>query len=518
MTGLLELREKIKVIYSKYEVFILPVVKFLLAFLVLNTLNGQLGYMTQLDNIALVLIVALACSFLPIGSIVLFAVVFSLMHMYALSLEVALVGLCMYLLMFLLFFRISPRESLVVVLTPLLFLLKIPYVMPVAMGLLGTPASMVSVGCGVAIYYLIQTVSQNASTINTMSAEDAAAKIRLLIDGLLDNKAMLIMITAFAITVVVVYLIRRMSVDYSWTIGIIAGAMINMLILLLGDLLYDTNISVGGVIIGVVVAVLAGKVIEFFRLSLDYSRTEKVQFEDDEYYYYVKAVPKMSVATPTKTVKKINTQSRISESAVKNSTTASGVGSTRSVTTERTTSGAGSTRSVTTERISSGIGNTRNVGSERTVSGTGNTRNVGSERTVSGTGNTRNVGSERISSGTGNTRNVGSDRTVSGTGNTRNVGSERTASGTGNTRNVGSERTASGTGNTRNVGSDRTTSGTGNRRNVTTERTATARNTTQTQRGQSNYNRRNEHTTSGRSVTINSSMTDKNTEEYEDLF
>lgn len=308
MTGLLELREKIKMIYSRYEVFILPIVKFLLAFIVLNTMNSQLGYMTRLDNVAIVLIVSLMCSFLPVGSIVLFAAIFSLAHMYALSMEVALVGLCMYLLMMLLFFRFSPKESLVVVLTPLLFLFKIPYVMPVAMGLLGTPASAVSVGCGVIVYYLINTVMTSAPTLNTMGAEEAAAKIRLLIDGILGNKAMLITVVAFAITVIVVYLVRRMSIDYSWTVAIVAGALTDMLILLVGDLLYDTNLSVAGTILGVLVAVIGGKVIEFFRLCLDYSRTEKVQFEDDEYYYYVKAVPKMSVSTPTKTVKKINTQ------------------------------------------------------------------------------------------------------------------------------------------------------------------------------------------------------------------
>ena len=36
------------------------------------------------------------------------------------------------------------------------------------------------------------------------------------------------------------------------------------------------------------------------------SRTERVQFEDDEYYYYVKAVPKMYVAVKEKQVKTIN--------------------------------------------------------------------------------------------------------------------------------------------------------------------------------------------------------------------
>ncbi len=49
-------------------------------------------------------------------------------------------------------------------------------------------------------------------------------------------------------------------------------------------------------------------VLQFLRCKVDYSRTEKVQFEDDEYYYYVKAVPKVVVAKPEKKVKQINSQ------------------------------------------------------------------------------------------------------------------------------------------------------------------------------------------------------------------
>ena len=93
MTGLLEFREKIKLIYSKNEVFILPVIKFLLAVLTLSVINGQRGYMTRLDNMAIVLVAALFCSFLPVGFLVMFAALFSLLHMYALSLEAVLVGM-----------------------------------------------------------------------------------------------------------------------------------------------------------------------------------------------------------------------------------------------------------------------------------------------------------------------------------------------------------------------------------------------------------------------------------------
>lgn len=310
MTALLELRENLKKIYSRNEAFILPVIKFLLGFIVLSIINGKMGYMTKLDNMAIVLIVSLLCSFLPTGFMAFFAMMFVVLHMYALSIETAAVGLVVFLLLYLLFLRFTAKEALVVVLTPVLCMLKLPYVMPVAMGLIGTPASCVSVGCGVVVYYLLQTVITNAPTINSMGAEEATAKLRLLIDGMLGNKAMLVMIAAFAITVIVVYLIRRMSVDHSWTIAMVAGVMIEVMILLVGDLMYDTNLSIVSALLGAVVTLIACKIIEFFRFCLDYSRTEKVQFEDDEYYYYVKAVPKMTVAAPTNTVKKINTQRR----------------------------------------------------------------------------------------------------------------------------------------------------------------------------------------------------------------
>lgn len=334
MTGLLEIREKLKLFYSKNDAFVIPVIKFLLAFVALLTVNGQLGYMTQLDNIAIVLIVGLMCSFLPWGSIAFFAMIFSLMHMYALSIEVALVGLCIYLLMMLLFLRFATKTTTVVLVTALLCVMKIPYVMPVVMGLIAGPSSAVGVAGGVVAYYLMNAVSSNASTIGTMADSEATAKLRLIIDGLVGNKEMLVMVAAFVITVFVVYIIRRMSMDNSWTIAIVAGVMTNLVILLIGDLLYDTNAPLLWVVLGEIIAVIVAKIVQFFRFCVDYNRTEKVQFEDDEYYYYVKAVPKMTVATQTKTVKTINTQMRSSTAPARS--TERPVSSQRTVTTERT--------------------------------------------------------------------------------------------------------------------------------------------------------------------------------------
>lgn len=348
MTGLLEIREKLKLFYSRYEPFILPVVKFLLAFVTLNAVNGKLGYMAQLDNVAVVLIVALTCSFLPSGALVFFSLVFSLVHMYALSMEVALVGLCMYLLMFLVFFRFSPKHSLVVVLTPLLCSMNIPYAVPVAVGLLCGPSAAVSVGCGVSIFYLFETIQGNELNIRTMGEDEMMAKIRLIIDGIVGNREMLVMIAAFAVTVVTVYLIRRMSVDYAWTIATVAGAMLDVAILLVGDLFFDIKIPVLESLLGSLLAIVVAKVIEFFKFCVDYGRKEVVQFEDDEYYYYVKALPKMTVSMSTKTVKRINSHSQPSREASAGKSGISAASGGQSVRTSQASYAAG--RSVVTER------------------------------------------------------------------------------------------------------------------------------------------------------------------------
>ncbi len=306
MTTLLVARQYIKTFISKYEVYLKPLMKLVIALAAMMMLNGKIGYMHRLDSISIVLIIALMCSFMPMNFIIFVSALFMILHLYALSLECAAIMLVIFLVMFLLYFRFSPKDALVVILTPMCFVLKIPYVMPLAMGLLGTPASAVSVGCGVVVSFLIGHVTDNATAIMSMDSDDMATRFRFIIDSFLDNKEMLLTIAAFAVTITVVYLIRRMSVDHAWTIAIIAGALTDVVLLLVGDLMFDTNVSFGGIIIGTIIAVLIAKVVEFFSFNLDYSRTEKVQFEDDEYYYYVKAIPKFTVSTPSRTVKRIN--------------------------------------------------------------------------------------------------------------------------------------------------------------------------------------------------------------------
>ena len=65
MTALLELKQKIKNLYGQYELYLLPVFKFVLAMLYFTWINENMGYMSQLNSMFVVLILALICSILP---------------------------------------------------------------------------------------------------------------------------------------------------------------------------------------------------------------------------------------------------------------------------------------------------------------------------------------------------------------------------------------------------------------------------------------------------------------------
>ena len=240
MTSLLELKQYIKKFYIRYETYITYVWKFLLALISIASINSRLGYMEALNNVAIVMMAALLCAILPPNFIVFISALFVIGHLYTLGVECALIAIIVFLLMFLLYFRFSPKDTLAVLLTPLFFNMHIPYVMPLAMGLMGNPASIVSVSFGMVIAYMITYFSGNTTGFTLEGVEEAANGFSTMISGMFGDRSMIVMIVAFAVTLVVVYLIRRSSIDHSWRIAIAAGSVCLIVCVLVGDLMYGT--------------------------------------------------------------------------------------------------------------------------------------------------------------------------------------------------------------------------------------------------------------------------------------
>lgn len=315
MTNILEFKEKLKQFYSKYNTYIVPFLKFVITIVALTLINANVGYMKKIDNIAFVLIISLLSSILPTNSISIFCMIFIVLNMTAVSMEAALVILVLMFVMYLLYFRFSPNMGYILVLTPIMFFIKLPYLVPIIVGLLFNFTAIIPVSFGVIVYYILSFVKSNSAALSSYSADNVLSRFTFIIDGIINNKAMIVIIAAFAITVAIVYVIRKLSVDHSWLIAVITGGVLQITAIIIGDYMFSIEVIIGELIVGTIVAVLVGIFFQFFVFSVDYSRTEHVQFEDDDYYYYVKAVPKINVTQTNKKVKKINTRNTVDKNS-----------------------------------------------------------------------------------------------------------------------------------------------------------------------------------------------------------
>lgn len=310
MMVLLVLKERLKSFYGKYATMTHGIIKFGLSLLTLVLLNQNIGFMAKLKNPLLAPVLAVACAFLPYGAISFLMAVVMLAHIYAVSFEAALLVAVILIIIALLYYGFHPGDSYWLILTPVAFMLKIPYVIPLLAGLSGSLLSMIPVSCGVAVYYILSYVKQNAGVLTNDASVDITQKYVQLIRALVSNQTMLVMIAACAVGILIVYLVHNLSMDHAWMIAIVLGTISELGVIFVGDFLFDVTVPIGELVVGVLISLLIAGVYHFFVFAVDYSRTEYTQFEDDDYVYYVKAVPKVVVSKPDVRVKRINNPAR----------------------------------------------------------------------------------------------------------------------------------------------------------------------------------------------------------------
>lgn len=318
MDNLYVIKGQLQQVYAKYSKFIDKGVQFILALAAFYMINHDLGFMSLLSNPLITLGLAVICAFLPMIVTVLAAAILILVQMAAVSLGIMAVTAAVFVIMFVFYVRFSPKTALIILLTPLAFLFHIPYVIPVAFGLVGAPSSVVAIICGTIVYYMIDYVKTSASALESGGATAMISQLMTYLQQVFQNKEMIITIIAFVIVLFLVYQVRRMAISHAWKSASAAGAVVSIVIMAAGSAALDVKISYPELILGNVAAVIVGLILELLFFAVDYSRTESVQYEDDEYYYYVKAVPKIVVAAPEKTVKRINRRTENQETEIIN--------------------------------------------------------------------------------------------------------------------------------------------------------------------------------------------------------
>ena len=296
MTAIIELRDRMRDIYAQYDIFLRPVFKFALCFTILSLIQGSTGQMKLLSPLTVRGAASLLAMLTPYGTITFLAFCFMLGNMYAASLSMALFAAVLFLLIGFLYFGFRPGNGIVLILVVAGYLVKLPYAVPVVLGLCAGAASSIPCALGVIVWFTLRYFIRNAGALEA-SADSAniITEVTVIAKNVLTDRFMLFTLLAFVLCVLTVSAVRRMSFDHAWTAA--AGCGIAVLaIVLIGAAAAESDRSIVSDVLGLLIAFLLALGYEYFILGLDYRGTENVQFEDDDYYYYVKAVPKLKPA------------------------------------------------------------------------------------------------------------------------------------------------------------------------------------------------------------------------------
>lgn len=304
--GILELRARARQIYQKFQLIIDPVMKFIIGFIIFTQINQFIGFDARFSKTIVALGLALLSAFTPSGVMVLLAMLLILAHIYSMSIFLAILVLCIFLILYCLFLRFAAKYGLVVVGIPILTMLHMPYAIPIYLGISASPITILPTVCGVFCYYLLGIIKEAANIQINSNVEDILQLYIDVVNNILKNKQMIALMICYTAIILVVYFIRKLQFEYVFEIAIGSGVLVSIVGALIAILKYRVSESIGLMILMNVLSGILVLIALYIRRILDYTAIERVQFEDDDYYYYVKAVPKIEVSVPKRQIQHIN--------------------------------------------------------------------------------------------------------------------------------------------------------------------------------------------------------------------
>ncbi len=293
MGVLIKIREGIKAFYAQFSGVLTICGKFLLAIFVFLFINRLIGVSPVFTNIFVLLVMALLSSILPARILTLFAAVCVLGNAYVLGIDVLAVTVLLLLLLLIMFVWFVPEDAVEVVLMPLGIAFGVPALLPICCGLKRSPASIAAICPGVIMHYYLVGLSSSITTLQGIESKEYLARIKVLTDAFLADRMMVMNLFAVSAVVIIVYAIRKLSADYSWEISVAAGGILYVVMAMISNSALEIGIDIPRLVIGTVISVVISYIFLFFVAHVDYARSEQLTFEDDTYYYYVKAVPKV---------------------------------------------------------------------------------------------------------------------------------------------------------------------------------------------------------------------------------
>ncbi len=314
MSEILAIRDKIRDFLRKFDEITTPIFRFIMAYIMFASINSLYGYLDLFNKSVVVMLLSIISALVNTSVIVFLGGVVVVINCFVVSVEVGICSLFIFMIMYCLYMRMFPECGWVLALVPVLYMLKLYYVIPIVVAIFVGSAGIVPAAFGIFLYNFAICVKDIKGLMVPQTDKQTFQAYTYLIDVLLKDKEMLLQMIVFAVVILITFIVYKLPVDYAWYIAIGVGAVGNILVFLICGAILDVNVEMGSLVLGSLLGAIIATVVQLCKSMVDYSRKESVQFEDDEYFYYVKAIPKMNVTAKNRNVKNItNNQENVVE-------------------------------------------------------------------------------------------------------------------------------------------------------------------------------------------------------------
>lgn len=302
--NLLELRNNFLKAYKSHEDIYNYMLKFIFLFIVYSYIFGlgaqmhqfdflQSGFVGLLYKIGVVGI----STILPVG--LLYGIMIANIGIM-LSSNLIISGMTVIIMLCILFFyaRIAIDESILIVVTVAAIYLRVPFAIPVIAGLYFGLSSGIAVAIGVFVYGYMEIVKNSiaVSTLNEISVDAAMNEVNVFIESITSNTQIVIIAFMYVVATIIVVLISKMAIKNNFYIAIVSSVLFMTVgYIILNVIGIDTGYSYFSIFVAGILSLVISLVIQTMDFVLDYDKISKVQFQDEENYYYVKVIPKYMV-------------------------------------------------------------------------------------------------------------------------------------------------------------------------------------------------------------------------------
>ena len=286
--------EPLKKIYADYDEFILPAIKFLTALAVLFILKSYIGFDSSVSRPVFLLVMSLVCAFLPAGAITVAAAAFTVLNMLKGSLSMTLVMCVFCMIVMVICFGLRPGRTVVIALMPVFMILKVPYMIPLSLAMTAGVSGVVPMTAGTVSWYIIRYYHDHHEDLSLVKDPMLIVKEFVsIVNSILDDRSLIVLCLVFILGLITGFLIAKTEFDHCRTAAIIASSIIMFLAEIAGDLYFEIRPDYLTMTLGMLISLILILILDMFVFNVDYKGKQKLSFEDDEYVYYVKALPKV---------------------------------------------------------------------------------------------------------------------------------------------------------------------------------------------------------------------------------